>query len=262
MKYPPVPAFETAFRVDRGPATVTLTRLTAHTPRQNHLLAALPASDYRRILGGLELVPLPFGWAVYEAGSRQGYVYFPTDSIVTLLYVMGNGSSTEIALTGNDGVVGISLLMGGEATTSRAMVQSAGHAFRLRAAILKQEFDRGGVLQGLLLRYTQSLITQMSQTAVCNRHHTVEQRLCRWLLLSLDRLPANRMIVTRELMANMLGMQWEVIAEITRRLQVAGIMRYDRGKISILNRSKLEAAACECYAVVKQETDRLLPRAC
>ena len=232
---------------------------TALTPRQNYLLAALPAADYQRVLPGLELIPLPLGWAVYEAGRKQGYVYFPTDSIISLLYVMENGASAEIALTGNDGVVGISLFMGGETTPSRAVVQSAGHAYRLKASILKREFDRGGVLQQLLLRYTQSLITQMAQTAVCNRHHSVEQQLCRWLLLSLDRLSSNKLMMTQELIANMLGVRREGITEAAGRLQSAGIMRYSRGRITVLDRRRLEAQVCECYAVVKREAERLLP---
>ena len=234
---------------------------TAHTPRKNHLLAALPTVNYEHLLPSLELIALPLGWAVYEAGRKQGYVYFPTDSIISLLYVMENGSSAEIAVTGNDGVVGIALFMGGETTPSRAVVQSAGYAYRLKAGILKKEFEHGGPLQQLLLRYTQSLITQMAQTAVCNRHHSVEQQLCRWLLLSLDRLPSNQLTMTQELIANMLGVRREGVTEAAGHLQAAGIMRYSRGRITILDRRKLEAHVCECYAVVKKEMDRLLPRA-
>jgi CRP-like cAMP-binding protein len=227
-------------------------------PTRNHLLAALPAPDYGRLRPHLEPVPLPLGWAVYESGSRMSHVFFPTEGIVSLLYVMENGASAEIAITGNEGPVGISLFMGGESTPSRAIVQSAGNAYRLRADILKREFERGGELQHLLLRYTQALITQMTQTAVCNRHHTVDQQLCRWLLLSLDRLPTNELIMTQELIANMLGVRREGVTEAAGRLQAAGMIHYQRGKITVLDRPKLELRVCECYAVVKRETDRLL----
>jgi CRP-like cAMP-binding protein len=232
-----------------------------YTPWQNHLLAALPAADYRRLLPDLELVPLPLGWAVYEAGGHLGYVYFPTTCIVSLLYVTVNGASAEIAITGNDGLVGISLFMGGETTPSRAVVQSAGYAYRLKAHMLKTEFVRGGALQHLALRYTQALITQMSQTAVCNRHHTVEQQLCRWLLLSLDRLSSNELTMTQELIANMLGVRRGGVTEAAGRLQAAGLIHYSRGHITVLDRPRLEARVCECYAVVKKEMDRLLPDA-
>jgi len=232
---------------------------TLHTPQQNHLLAALPPADYERLLPHLELVPLPLGWAVYEAGGHLGYVYFPTTSIVSLLYVLENGASAEIAVTGNDGLVGIALFMGGESTPSRAVVQSAGHAYRLKAAMLKSEFRQGGRLQYLALRYTQALITQMAQTAVCNRHHSVEQQLCRWLLLSLDRLPSNELVMTQELIANMLGVRREGVTEAAGKLQEDGLIQYSRGRITVLNRPKLEARVCECYAVVKRETERLLP---
>jgi CRP-like cAMP-binding protein len=232
-----------------------------HTPRQNHLLAALPADDYRRLLPDLELVPLPLGWAVYEAGGHLGYVYFPTTCIVSLLYVTENGASAEIAITGNDGLVGISLFMGGETTPSRAVVQSAGYAYRLKAHMLKTEFVRGGALQHLALRFTQALITQMSQTAVCNRLHTVEQQLCRWLLLSLDRLSSNELMMTQELIANMLGVRRGGVTEAAGRLQAAGLIHYSRGHITVLDRPRLEAWVCECYAVVKKEMDRLLPDA-
>src|ERR1700674_2863386 len=228
------------------------------TPEQNHLLAALPAADYERLLSQLELLPLPLGWAVYESGGEQGYVYFPTTSIVSLLYVMQDGSSAEIAVAGYEGVVGIALFMGGETTPSRAVVQSAGVAYRLKASVVKGEFERGGPLQHLLLRYTQALITQMTQTAVCNRHHAVEQQLCRWLLLSLDRLPSNELIMTQELIANMLGVRREGVTEAAGHLQAAGVINYSRGKITVLQRSGLEAGACECYAVVKKELHRLL----
>ena len=233
---------------------------TSRAPTQNRLLAALPAGDYERLLPQLEPVPLPLGWVVYEPGRKQSFVYFPTTSIISLLYVMENGASAEIAITGNDGLVGISLFMGGETTPSRAVVQSARYAYRLQAAALKQEFDVGGALQHLLLRYTQALITQMAQTAVCNRHHAVEQQLCRWLLLSLDRLSSNRLAMTQELIANMLGVRREGVTEAAGRLQAAGLIRYNRGQITILDRSGLEALVCECYAVVRKETDRLLPR--
>src|SRR5467141_241314 len=226
---------------------------------QNRLLAALPAADFARLQPHLELVPLPLGWAVYEAGGTQGFVYFPVDSIVSLLYVMEDGSSAEIAVSGNEGLVGISLFMGGETTPSRAVVQSAGHGYRLSASVLKREFERGGDLQHLLLRYTQALITQMAQTAVCNRHHALEQQLCRWLLLSLDRLPANELVMTQELIANMLGVRREGVTEAAGHLQTAGLIRYRRGRITVLARDRLEQRACECYAVVKNEYDRLLP---
>ena len=229
------------------------------SPKQNHLLASLPAADYARLLSELELVPMPLGWSVYESGGHQGYVYFPTNSIVSLLYVMENGSSAEMAVTGNEGVVGIALFMGGETTPSRAVVQSAGHAYRLKAAVLRREFEHGGALQHLLLRFTQALITQMAQTAVCNRHHSVVQQLCRWLLLSMDRLPGNELRMTQELIANMLGVRREGVTEAAGKLQEAGLINYSRGHITVLNRPKLEKQVCECYAVVKREVDRLLP---
>ena len=229
-----------------------------HPPTNNLLLAALPAGDYERLLPHLEPAPLPLGEAIYESGDRIGHLFFPTAGIVSLLYVMENGSSAEIAVTGNEGVIGVSLFMGGGSTPSRAIVQSAGHAYRLGAEILKQEFERGGDLQHLLLRYTQALITQMAQTAVCNRHHSVEQQLCRWLLLSLDRLPSSELHMTQELIANMLGVRREGVTEAAGRLQDAGLIRYQRGQITVLDRPKLEQRVCECYAVVKRESDRLL----
>jgi CRP-like cAMP-binding protein len=229
-----------------------------HSPAKNLLLAALPAAEYQQLLPHLEPVPLPLGASVYESGDRLAHVYFPTDGIVSLLYVMENGASAEIAVTGRDGVIGISLFMGGESTPSRAIVQSAGQAYRLGAQILKREFERGGELQHLLLRYTQALITQMSQTAVCNRHHTIDQQLCRWLLLSLDRLPSNELHMTQELMANMLGVRREGVTEAAGRLQDAGLIHYHRGRITVLDRPGLEQRVCECYAVVKREFDRLL----
>jgi CRP-like cAMP-binding protein len=230
-----------------------------HTPKQNHLLAVLPAADYARLLPDLELIPMPLGWAVYESGGQMGYMYFPTTSIVSLLYVMESGASAEIAITGNEGLVGISLFMGGESTPSRAVVQSAGNGYRLKASVLKKEFALGGDLQHLALRFTQALITQMAQTAVCNRHHALEQQLCRWLLLSLDRLDGNELLMTQELIANMLGVRREGVTEAAHKLQMDGLIQYSRGHIKVLDRAKLETRTCECYAVVKKEIDRLLP---
>src|SRR5471032_164572 len=230
-----------------------------HSPKQNHILAALPAADYTRLAADLELIPMPLGWAVYESGGHMGYLYFPTTSIVSLLYVMESGASAEIALTGNEGLVGISLFMGGESTPSRAVVQSAGNGYRLKASVLKKEFALGGNLQHLALRYTQALITQMAQTAVCNRHNALDQQLCRWLLLSLDRLDGNELLMTQELIANMLGVRREGVTEGALKLQQAGLIRYARGHITVLDRNGLETRSCECYAVVKKEYDRLLP---
>jgi CRP-like cAMP-binding protein len=231
----------------------------SNAPKDNRLLAALPEADYQRLLPFLEPVALPLGMAVYESGAAQGYVYFPTGSIVSLLYVLADGASAEIAVTGSEGMVGIALFMGGETTPSRAVVQSAGHGFRLRASVMKAEFERGGALQHLLLRFTQALITQMTQTAVCNRHHEVHQQLCRWLLLSLDRLASNELVMTQELIANMLGVRREGVAEAAGKLQAEGLIQYNRGRITVLDRPQLEARVCECYAVVKKEYDRLLP---
>jgi CRP-like cAMP-binding protein len=230
-----------------------------HNAKQNHLLAALPAADYARLLPELHLIPMPLGWAVYESGDTQGYVYFPTNAIVSLMYVLADGASTELGVVGNDGLVGIALFMGGETTPSRAVVQSAGEGFRLKSSVLKAEFERGSTLQHLLLRYTQALITQMTQTAVCNRYHSVDQQLCRWLLLSLDRLPSNEIRMTHEMIADMLGVRREGVTEAAGKLQAAGLIQYSRGKITVLDRLKLEARVCECYAVVKRETDRLFP---
>src|SRR5678815_4426649 len=232
---------------------------TPHSPTQNHLLAALPAGDFDRLSAHLELTPMPLGEALYESGGRLQHVYFPTTSIVSLLYVMEDGASAEIAVVGNEGILGISLFMGGETTPSRAVVQSAGHGYRLKAALIKSEFERFGPPMHLLLRYTQALITQMSQTAVCNRHHSVDQQLCRWLLLSLDRLASNELSMTQELIANMLGVRREGVTEAAGKLQNAGLIRYQRGKITVLDRPRLEARSCECYQVVKTEFDRLLP---
>jgi CRP-like cAMP-binding protein len=230
-----------------------------NNPKQNHVLAALPAADYARLLPDLELIAMPLGGAMYESGGHMSYLYFPTTSIVSLLYVMENGASAEIAITGNCGLVGISLFMGGETTPSRAVVQSAGHGYRLKASVLKREFALGGNLQHLALRFTQALITQMAQTAVCNRHHSVDQQLCRWLLLSLDRLPGNELSMTQELIGNMLGVRREGVTEAAGKLQTDGLIQYSRGHIKVLERAKLEQRVCECYAVVKKEYDRLLP---
>ena len=229
-----------------------------HTPKQNHLLAALPAADYERLLPHLEPVILPLGLVIFESGSKLRHLYFPASGIVSLLYAMENGASTEIAVIGNEGVVGIALFMGGETTPSRAVVQCAGYGYRLRASVLKREFERGGPLQLLLLRYTQALITQMSQTAVCNRHPSVEQQLCRWLLLSRDRVRSNELAMTQELIANMLGVRREGVTEAAGKLQKAGLIHYSRGQITVLDRPQLEAHVCECYAVVKREYARLL----
>ena len=230
------------------------------SPLQNHLLAALPPAIQQRLFPMLELVPLPLGKVLYESGDTMRYVYFPTDSIVSLLYVMESGASAEISVVGKDGIVGVSLFMGGESTSSRAVVQSAGSAYRLAWQKLKDEFNRHSELMQLLLRYTQSLITQMAQTAVCNRHHSIDQQLCRWLLLSLDRLPDNKLTMTQELIANMLGVRREGVTEAAGKLQKLGVIDYCRGHITVLDRSKLEALSCECYAVVKRESDRLLPQ--
>ena len=231
----------------------------SHNPHQNHLLDALPANDYGRIAPHLELIRMKLGDVLYEPGVLLRHVYFPTTSIVSLLYVMENGASAEIAIVGNEGILGISLFMGGETTPSRAVVQSAGYGFRLKAQLLKDEFGRSGPMLRLLLRYTQALITQMAQTAVCNRHHTVDQQLCRWLLLSLDRLSSNELCMTQELIANMLGVRREGVTEAAGKLQDAGLIRYRRGRITVLDRPALEARTCECYQVVKTEFDRLLP---
>jgi CRP-like cAMP-binding protein len=233
--------------------------LAGQSPRQNHLLAALPADVYARLLPHLELVPLELGWAVYESGGPQGFVFFPTTSIISLLYVMEDASSAEIAIVGNEGIVGIALFMGGESTSSRAVVQSAGFGYRLKASFMKTEFEKGGELQHHLLRYTQALITQMAQTAVCNRHHSIDQQLCRWLLLSVDRLPTNELSMTQELIANMLGVRREGVTEAAGRLQQARLINYSRGKITVTDRPGLEARVCECYAVVRREYERLLP---
>jgi len=229
------------------------------SPSQNHLLAQLPPAERGRWWPQLEYFDLPLGQVVYEAGSTLSHVYFPTTAIVSLLYVMESGASAEIAVVGNEGIIGISLFMGGESTPSRAVVQSAGSAFRLKAQLMKDEFDKAGPVLHLLLRYTQALITQMSQTAVCNRHHSLDQQLCRWLLLSLDRLQGNELVMTQELIANMLGVRREGVTEGALKLQKAGLIRYARGHITVLDREGLETRSCECYAVVKKEYGRLLP---
>src|SRR2546423_2620116 len=234
--------------------------LGSHNPEQNHLLAALSPAARDRLYPHLRLVPMPLAEVLYESGDVLRHVYFPTDSIVSLLYVLADGASAEISVVGNEGLIGIALFMGGETTPNRAIVQSAGHAYRLIGQHLKDEFHRNGELQLLLLRYTQALITQMAQTAVCNRHHSVDQQLCRWLLLSLDRLSVNEIVMTHELIANMLGVRREGVTDAAGKLQKLGVIRYRRGRITVLNRAELERLCCECYAVVKKESDRLLPR--
>jgi len=229
-----------------------------HTPNQNHLLAALPTAEFERLAPNLELVPMPLGEVLYESGGKLQHVYFPTTSIVSLHYVIENGSTAEIAGVGNEGIVGISLFMGGNSTPSRAIVQTAGYGYRLNAQLMMEEFNRAGLMMRLLLRYTQALMTQMSQTAVCNRYHSVEQQLCRWLLLTLDRLSSDELVMTQELVASMLGVRREGITEAAGKLQHAGFIRYRRGHITVLDRSGLVAHVCECYAVVKKEFDRLL----
>jgi len=227
--------------------------------RGNHLLDCLPAPEWQRWQGLLEEVDMPLGQVLYESGRTLAHVYFPSTAIVSLLYVMENGASAEIAAVGREGVVGISLFMGGGSTPSRAVVQSAGSGYRLRAADMKEEFDRAGPVMHLFLRYTQALITQMAQTAVCNRHHSLDQQLCRWLLLSLDRLNGSELKMTQELIANMLGVRREGVTESALKLQAAGLIRYARGHISVLDRAGLEARSCECYGVVRKEYERLLP---
>jgi CRP-like cAMP-binding protein len=233
--------------------------LDSAEPRNNFLLAALPDPEWQRWRVLLEKVDMPLGQVLYESGATLTHIYFPTTSIVSLLYVMENGASAEIAVVGREGLVGVSLFMGGESTPSRAVVQSAGHGYRLRAQSMKDEFDRAGPVLHLLLRYTQALITQMAQTAACNRHHTLDQQLCRWLLLSLDRLHTNELSMTQELIANMLGVRREGVTEAASKLQQAGLISYARGRITVLDRPGLEKRTCECYAVVKNEYDRLLP---
>jgi len=233
--------------------------MSEHNPLQNYLLDALPEAELDCFRPYLELVELPLGQVLYESGELLKNVYFPTTSIISLLYVMEDGSSAEIAVVGNEGILGVSLFMGGETTPSRAIVQSAGYGYKLKSKLLKHEFDRNGAMMRLLLRYTQALITQMAQTAVCNRHHTIEQQLCRWLLLSLDRLASDELTMTQDLIANMLGVRREGVTESAGRLQRDGLIEYSRGHIKVIDRLGLEARSCECYRVVKDEFDRLLP---
>jgi CRP-like cAMP-binding protein len=232
---------------------------TISHPEENQILAALPAAERERLFPYLERIEMPLGAVVYESGAALRYIYFPTDCIVSLLYVLESGASAEIAVVGNEGAIGVALFMGGETTPSRAIVQSAGVAYRLKGKRIKEEFQRHGQTMYLLLKYTQSLITQMAQTAVCNRHHSVNQQLCRWLLMSLDRLPSSTLTMTQELIANMLGVRREGVTAAANRLQKLRVIRYSRGRITVLDRKKLEQLCCECYAVVKRETDRLLP---
>jgi CRP-like cAMP-binding protein len=232
--------------------------LSPHSPSQNQLLAALPTAEFERLAPHLELVPMLLGETLYEPGGKLQHVCFPTSAVVSLLINLESGASAEIAGVGNEGMLGISLFMGGDTTPSSAVVQTAGHGYRLKAALLKQEFNRAGLLQRLLLRYTQALVTQMCQTAACNRHHSIEQQLCRWLLLTLDRMPSNELVMTQELVAAALGVRREGVTEAAGNLQRAGIIRYRRGHITVLRRAGLEAGACECYAVVKTELARLL----
>jgi CRP-like cAMP-binding protein len=241
------------------PASPTRRVITVPDAKANRLLAALPEAEWRRWWPLLEPVELPLGLVIYESGRTLSHVYFPTDAIVSLLYVMEDGASAEVALVGNEGVVGISLFMGGNSTPSRAVVQCAGHGFRLSASAIKQEFGHSGPVVRLMLRYTQALITQMAQTAVCNRHHTLDKQLCRWLLLSLDRLQGNELMMTHELIANLLGVRREGVTEAALKLQFAGLIRYARGHITVTDRAGLERRTCECYAVVRNEYDRLLP---
>jgi len=230
----------------------------SHSPNQNHLLAALPTTEFERLLRHLELTPMLLGDVLYEPGEKMSHAIFPTTAIVSLHYVLESGASAESAGVGNEGIVGISLFMGGNTTPSSAVVQTAGHGYRLPGMILKEEFNRGGLIQHLLLRYTQALVTQMSQTAACNRHHSVEQQLCRWLLLTLDRVPMKELVMTQELVASMLGVRREGVTEAAGNLQRSGIISYRRGHISVLDRTGLEMHTCECYSVVKKEIDRLL----
>ena len=242
------------------PTSATSVAANIEDVKLNQLLGALPEAELKRWLPQLEFLELPLGLVLYESSATEKNVYFPTTAIVSLLYVMKNGDSAEIAVVGNEGIVGISLFMGGNSTPSRAVVQSAGKGYRLNAAVMKEDFDSAGPVTHLLLRYTQALITQMSQTAVCNRHHSLDQQLCRWLLLSLDRLQGTELVMTQELIANMLGVRREGVTEGAVKLQKAGLIRYARGRITVLDRAGLEQRVCECYAVVKNEYDRLLPK--
>ena len=237
----------------------TLPTPVEHSPRKNHILAALPTATYERIFPDLKLVRVKLGEVIYEPGTRLDYLLFPTTAVVSMLFVLENTQTAEIAMVGFEGVVGVSLFMGGETTPSRAIVQNAGYMYKLKAAAMLKEFERGGAVQHLLLRYTQALITQMTQTAVCNKHHTIDQQFCRWLLLSLDRLPADELTMTQGLIANMLGVRHDGMTDAIDILQSSGLIHYKAGTITVLNRSKLEQRVCECYAVVKREYDRLLP---
>ncbi len=234
-------------------------RQSPSSPRDNQLLAALPTDAWQRLVPHLELVKLKLGDVIYECGGKLSHAYFPTSAVVSLLYVLEDGASAEIAVVGNDGMLGVALFMGGETMPNRAVVQSEGYAYRLRSQVLKSEFNRFGAMERLLLRYAQTLLTQMSQTAVCNRHHTVQQQLCRWLLVTLDRLPSNELLMTQELIANMLGVRREGVTEAAGKLQRRGLIKYSRGHITIVDRQRLEEASCECYRVVRREYERLLP---
>ena len=260
------PAHMLAYRDPASVAIATVFQTSTHAmtekftdPKRNHLLAAIPASEWDRFAPHLTPVTLNLGDVIYESGKEQPWVYFPTDSIVSLLYVMKDGASAEIAIVGNEGLVGISLFMGGQTTPGRAVVQSAGQAYRMRAEFIRNEFILAGPVQMLFLRYTQALLTQMGQTAVCNRHHSVDQQLCRWLLMSLDRLSSSEVSMTQELIANMLGVRREGVTEAAGKLQREGVISYSRGRIKVLDRPRLEQMACECYEVVRKEFARLLP---
>ena len=229
-----------------------------HSPQQNHLLGALPEESYARLRKDFELIAMPLAWVLYESGGNLAHTYFPVSSIVSLLYVTLDGGSSEIAIAGSEGMVGVSLFMGSERPTNRAVVQSAGHGYRLNQAASRREFALGGVFQSLVLRYTQTLLTQMGQTSVCNRHHSIDQQLCRWLLLSMDRVPGDELVMTQELIAGMLGVRREGVALAAGRLQAAGLIRYTRGKITLLDRPAMEARVCECYTVVRHDFDRLM----
>jgi CRP-like cAMP-binding protein len=247
--------------IDPGPSSESRTSIPSGLPhlRRNKLLSVLPPPEMDRLRPHMELVPLPLAAALYESGDHMNFVYFPTTAIVSLLYELEDGASAEIAVVGNEGIVGIALFMGGDTMPNRAVVQSAGHGYRLRGNLLKQEFNRAGALQHLLLRYTLALLSQMAQTAVCNRHHSVDQQLCRWLLLSLDRLSSNQLNMTQELIANMLGVRREGVTEAVGKLETAGLVHHERGRITVLDRPGLEARVCECYDVVRREFRRLLP---
>ncbi len=259
MLLPKLPKHTAAARTKPGVSAAGARLTQVGEIKKNGLLAALPDEELQRLVPYLHAVELPLGCALYEAGAAEAHAYFPTSGIVSLLYVMQNGDSAEIAVVGNEGVVGVSLLLGGNTTTSRAVVQSAGRGYRIQAVQLVEAFKLGGPVMNVLLRYTQALITQMSQTAVCNRHHSLDKQLCRWLLLSLDRLPGNELTMTQELISNMLGVRREGVTEAALKIQAAGLITYSRGRIKVLDRAGLERRSCECYASVKAEYDRLLP---